>query len=324
VADGTSRPDLNHSGGGYEIGNVGSGAIVQQGEHNIIGATPAEVATEVIAAYRRGVDEGAAELRKLSGRLGIAESAIAGFLQTMHEAEVPLEQVPSKFQELALRYQHLLEGVRTLQSDDPEVQRLKAEAAAAIEVGPSSYDRAEELLRRAEAIDREAAEHLAVALEKRSLNAAATRAQRGELSLLRLDYESAIEHFKAAAEMTPPSHPEVRLRYRWAYARALYEYGKDRGVNRALEQAIEAWRSLAQQLPRERVPLQWATTQNNLGNALLTLGERESGTAHLEEAVEAYRNALNESTRERVPLQWATTQRNLKKTLEILKARGAG
>ncbi len=62
---------------------------------------------------------------------------------------------------------------------------------------------------------------------------------------------------------------------------------------------------------RERVPLNWATTQNNLGNALLRLGERESGTARLEEAVAAYRAALTERTRERVPLDWATTQNNL-------------
>jgi tetratricopeptide (TPR) repeat protein len=52
-------------------------------------------------------------------------------------------------------------------------------------------------------------------------------------------------------------------------------------------------------------------TQNNLGTALGTLGERESGTARLEEVVAAYRAALTEWTRERVPLQWATTQNNL-------------
>jgi hypothetical protein len=33
------------------------------------------------------------------------------------------------------------------------------------------------------------------------------------------------------------------------------------------------------------VPLQWAATQNNLGLALQTLGQRERGTARLEEAV---------------------------------------
>ena len=63
-------------------------------------------------------------------------------------------------------------------------------------------------------------------------------------------------------------------------------------------------------------------TQNNLGNALWTLGERESGTARLEEAVAAYRAALEERTRERVPLDWATTQNNLGNALQTLGRAG--
>ena len=61
---------------------------------------------------------------------------------------------------------------------------------------------------------------------------------------------------------------------------------------------------------QERLPLDWAMTQNNLGNALWGLGERDSGTARLEEAVTAFRDALMEYTRERAPLQWATIQSN--------------
>src|SRR6266852_5860184 len=61
-----------------------------------------------------------------------------------------------------------------------------------------------------------------------------------------------------------------------------------------------------------------AITQNNLGNALWGLGERESGTARLEEAVAAYRAALEENTRERVPLDWAGTQNNLGSALRRL------
>jgi tetratricopeptide (TPR) repeat protein len=49
--------------------------------------------------------------------------------------------------------------------------------------------------------------------------------------------------------------------------------------------------------------------QNNLGNALWTIGERESSAVRLEEAVAACRAALEEWTRERVPLQWATDAR---------------
>jgi len=65
-------------------------------------------------------------------------------------------------------------------------------------------------------------------------------------------------------------------------------------------------------------------TQNNLGNALCILGERESGTKRLEEAVAAFREALKEYTRERVPLHWAMTQNNLGNALMDLGERESG
>jgi tetratricopeptide (TPR) repeat protein len=76
--------------------------------------------------------------------------------------------------------------------------------------------------------------------------------------------------------------------------------------------------------PRERAPLYWAVTQNNLGNALRILGARESGTARLDEAVAAYREALEERTRERAPLDWAATQNNLGVALRTLGERESG
>ena len=65
-------------------------------------------------------------------------------------------------------------------------------------------------------------------------------------------------------------------------------------------------------------------TQMNLGNALQTLGARESGTARLEEAVAAYRTALEEYTRERVPLNWAMTQHNFATALSTPGERESG
>jgi hypothetical protein len=59
------------------------------------------------------------------------------------------------------------------------------------------------------------------------------------------------------------------------------------------------WTSGQQKRTCERAPLDWAWTQEKLGNALATLGERESGTARLEEAAAAYRDALQEYTRAR-------------------------
>jgi len=99
--------------------------------------------------------------------------------------------------------------------------------------------------------------------------------------------------------------------------------GRESGTAR-LDEAVVAYRAALEERTRERVPLDWATTQNNLGNALMRLGERESGTARLDEAVAAYRAALEERTRERVPLDWATTQNNLGNALVRLGERESG
>lgn len=55
---------------------------------------------------------------------------------------------------------------------------------------------------------------------------------------------------------------------------------------------MAACRSAREEWTREHVLLQSAATQTNLGNALSTLGERESGSTRLEEAVAACRAAL--------------------------------
>ena len=65
-------------------------------------------------------------------------------------------------------------------------------------------------------------------------------------------------------------------------------------------------------------------TQNNLGNALAMLGERESGTARLEDAVKAFRAALEERTRERVPLALGSDALNLGDALSTLGERESG
>jgi tetratricopeptide (TPR) repeat protein len=65
-------------------------------------------------------------------------------------------------------------------------------------------------------------------------------------------------------------------------------------------------------------------TQNNLGIALKTLGELESGTTRLAEAIAAYRAALEEYTPDRAPVQWTQTQMNLGNALLRLGQRADG
>jgi tetratricopeptide (TPR) repeat protein len=92
-----------------------------------------------------------------------------------------------------------------------------------------------------------------------------------------------------------------------------------------LEEAVVAYGDASKEHTRDRVPLQWAMTQTNLGVVLKTLGDLENGgTARFEQAVAAHREALQVLTRERVPLVWAGTKTNLGLALGSLAERESG
>ncbi len=94
-----------------------------------------------------------------------------------------------------------------------------------------------------------------------------------------------------------------------------------------LRAAITAYRAALEVYTRDDLPQDWAMTQNNLGNALRTLGERttgEEGNRLLSEAVAACRAALEVRTRDDLPQDWATTQNNLGVVLRDQGKRTAG
>ncbi|MBB3898391.1 tetratricopeptide repeat protein [Roseococcus suduntuyensis] len=105
---------------------------------------------------------------------------------------------------------------------------------------------------------------------------------------------------------------------------ALHTLGARESGTARVEEAVATYRAALEEYRRERVPLDWALTQNNLGMALHTLGTREIGTVRLEQAVAANRAALEERTRERGPLEWAQTQNNLGNALKALGDRESG
>ncbi len=107
-------------------------------------------------------------------------------------------------------------------------------------------------------------------------------------------------------------------------ANSLTTLGEQSGQNKPLEEAVAYYQEALKERTRERVPLDWAVTQNNLGAALASLGERESGTKRLEEAVAAFGEALKDRTRERVPRDWAMTQNQLGAALASLGERESG
>ena len=267
-----------------------------------------------------------AQLDALAVRLGLTEEAIRNFLRILGERDIPADQLAERFAEIVQRHRDTLQRLTVLAADDPADNGLIEQARTAMQAG--DYDEADRLLAESENADlivARQAQSLALAAQAATrqhfLTAAATRAERGDLAMTRIDYLTAAEHFRQAAASVPAEDSEARADYLHRQASALYQQGNEFGDNAALLNAIAIWRKTLELRPRERVPLNWATTQNNLGTALSTLGERESGTARLQEAVAAYHAALEEFTRERVPLDWAMTQNNLGTALRALGER---
>jgi hypothetical protein len=228
------------------------------------------------------------------------------------EAEVPPERQEGELVEIAERYKQLVTQVTAAPGDDPEVAKLKGEAKAALDAG--QLERADDLLARVEAAQ-------VAALERRQLEAAATAAQRGDIALTRLRYRNAAEHFAAAARRVPAGHEQQSWAYLDQEANALYRQGDEFGDNPALSNAIDRYRALLKQQTRERLPLDWAGTQGDLGTALATLGEREPGTARLEEAVAAYREELAVFERARASYYIEHTKANLARAQTLLQER---
>src|SRR3954465_2583764 len=241
-------------------------------------------------------------ISNLQKDLDLNQRQVRAAFDILGEKDIPAERLAAKLVEIAERFKELRVTAAVQPGDDSKVAVLKTEAQNAIHAGDLA--RADEMLADVERIQ-------TAALNRLALNAAETSAQRGRIALTRPRYLEAARHFGTAASRLPSGPKDKRLAYLSQEAGALYRQGLEFGDNRAASMAIERYRQMLVLRPRERVPLDWAATQMDLGIALTALGTRESGTEKLEQAIEAFRLALLELTRERAPLDWARTQSNL-------------
>jgi tetratricopeptide (TPR) repeat protein len=305
-------------------------------------AVPREVAQqlqELIASNRdlRELKDAQREtIGSLKQQLGVTEGALGAFSKNIGAAQVPPEQQPARLVEIATQWRQLRAQVVAEPGDAPEVARFKDAARAALDAG--QLEEADALLAQVETAQDAALDQGQRILEQQQLELeqqqrqveqqqterAAIAAQRGGIALTRLRYREAAEHFAAAARQLPPGREEQALAWLDQEADALYRQGDEFGENAAFVEAVARYDALLGRRPRDRVPLFWAKTQNELGRALATLGGRESDTGHLQAAVVAFRAALEEYTRKRAPLQWAMTQNNLGTALAMLGQRESG
>ena len=281
-----------------------------------------------------GIAEGIGDLKRGQGALADGQAEIMAKLAEMQAAQsVPPslsdaqfisilssfghEEIPQTHWEDALRdsaakLKELEAQLAQLSNDEPEIAALLDLAREAID--RADFAKAERHLADAEQRDIEAG-------EIRLRRAVSSREKRAELAAAQGRYVEAADHYAEAARRARVFDEMEWARLKFDEGGAAYERGQYDPEPDLLNRAITAYRAALEERTRDRVPLDWAMTQNNLGTALSTLGERGDEAA-LQEAITAYRSALEERTRDRVPLNWAATQNNLGNALLALGQRG--
>ena len=247
------------------------------------GLTPEQVQELTKAAAAGAVGPLADRIVDLSKQLGITEGATKKLLLLVGEQDVPLDKLPEKLAQVAADYKRLQTQVAALNPDNPVARDLVERAKAKIVAG--DFSEAHRLLHEAQQAQVAAAqeakklrEQAQAAEDAQLLGAAAAASAEGDLALTESHYTEAADLFRQAAELVPAGHAVEATGYLSRQADALQRQGDEHGDNPALQQAIATWRAVLGRYDRTRAPLQWAATQNNLGIALRTLGERESGT----------------------------------------------
>ena len=154
----------------------------------------------------------------------------------------------------------------------------------------------------------------------------ATKVLRAKNALLRNRAEAAFDILDAAAAAQGSIAPLAPAKARLDYEDLLYNHGRTFGGSGLFHAVKMNERALAD-LDKSKDAALWATAQNNLGIALGTLGERQSGEegiALLKDAIKAYQNALEVYTKVSAEMDWAMTQNNLGGALYRLGQRQSG
>jgi tetratricopeptide (TPR) repeat protein len=260
-----------------QIGDVSAGRDVN------FGLTPEQVKELTEAAAHGATGPLTSVIVDLSKRLGVTEDATKTLLRIVGEQDVPLERLSETLNRVANDYKRLQAQVAALNPDNATARDLATQARAAIDAG--QFEQARQLLRESTQAHLAAAqaagqlrEQAQAVEDAQMLGAASVTAVAAGVALTERKYQQSAELYGQAAEYVPPGHLDEQNGYLSGQADALYREGNERGDNDALHRAIEIFNQVLRRQARDRMPVQWSATQNNLGIALRTLGERENGS----------------------------------------------
>ena len=217
-------------------------------------------------------------LAEIARDKGVEVAPLRTVLVKLGEKGVPEEDIPKRLDAAAEELIKLRTENERLRRGPPALAAIAEQVQALIDKG--EFDDA----RRALARGREASRALRADASRYE---AAFLAQEARVDDLQLAYRAAAAKYAEAASLVTPFDTERQWRFLLDQATELFKHGDEFGDNAALAEAIGVDRRRLALAPRSERPLDWTMTQNNLGNALQALGERESGTTRLEEAVAA-------------------------------------
>jgi chromosome segregation ATPase len=174
----------------------------------------------------------------LSNRLGVTRGAALTVLRILGERDVPLEQLPQKLAEVATQFQKLQAQLAALDPRNPLARGLVEQAQAEVKAG--NFAKAHELLGQAKQAQiaaaqqaRELRRRAQEAEDEQLIQAAASSAAEGDLSMTELHYQQAADLFGQAASTVAAGHDDERWKYLRKEASALYRQGNEFGDNDA-------------------------------------------------------------------------------------------
>ena len=254
-------------------------------------------------------------LAKLEVEKGISKSALSEHLVKLGATkEISVAEIPAFLETFANDYQNLKDRLLTLDIDDGQLADIRRNAFKRLEAGDLSGARI---------VLQDARKILTAGRETSASREAALLADEAEIDRLDLNYPAAAQKFLQAADLTD-FDGDLASQYRFNAANIFYRLANEFGETSVLADAIRLYNDLLGYYDRARVPLSWAVTQNNLGNALAKLGERNGSLSLLNDAGVAYGKALEEYSRGETPLDWAMAQNNLGSVFLQLSDRQGG
>jgi len=191
---------------------------------------------------------------------------------------------------------------------DPGIAKLFTEARAALEAG--RLREADRLLADVASRDLAGLKAADAETERLRLRAGETIALRAYLASLQGAYLEAASEFERAGGTVPDSAVDRRWLYSTWQADTLKTYGERFVDLDRLREAVRIYRAVTLPMAtRSLQPANLGMTHNNIGTALLVIGERSSPD-DLRAALQAFDEALSETSSTRDPVGWSQTQLN--------------